>query len=63
VAYNKANTVHTRTVMAWPVRSAQRGKHKSHPHTALLSLIIHYTKWNAHTGDETIKKGVVAESF
>jgi len=51
--------------MAWPARwrSPQRGEHKSHPHTASPSLIIHYTRRNARTGDETIEKGVVAESL
>ena len=44
-------------------RSAQRGKHKSHTHTASLSIIIHYTRRNAHTGDETFKKGVVVDSL
>ena len=65
MAYKRVNTVRTRTIMAWPARwrSPQRGKHKPHPHTASLSLIIYYTRRNAHTGDETIKKGVVAESL
>jgi len=48
--------------MAWSARSAQRSKRKSHPHTASFSLIIHYTRRNAHTEDETIKKVVVVES-
>ena len=64
-AYKRVNTVRACTIMAWPARwrSPQRDKHKSHPHTASLSLIIHYTRRNAHAGDETIKKGVVAESL
>jgi len=32
---------------------------QSHAHTASLSLIIHYAGRNAHTGDQTFKKGVV----
>jgi len=36
---------------------------QSHTHTASLSLITHYTRRNAHTGDETFKKAVVVDSL
>jgi len=49
--------------IAWPARSAQRGKHKSHPHTASPSLIIHYTRQNAYTEDEIFKNDVVIDSL
>jgi len=39
------------------------GSTESHPHTASLSLIIHYTRRNAHTGDGTFKKRVVLDSL
>jgi len=36
---------------------------QSHTHTASLSLIIYYTRRNAHTGEKTFKKYVVVDSL
>jgi len=44
--------------MAWPARSAQGGKHKPHPHTALLALInnsLHKVK-RTHRGRDFKKR-------
>jgi len=41
------------TPMVCTTRQAQ-----SHTYTASLSLVIHYTRRNAHTGDETSEKAL-----
>jgi len=46
--------------MAWPARSAQGGKHKPHPHTALLALIKFTTQGETHTQGTRLQKKVLA---
>jgi len=50
---------------AWPAKCkvCTKRQAQSHTHTASLSLKIHYTGRNAHTEDQTFKKGVVVDSL
>jgi len=56
--------VRTRTT-AWPAKCKVCTKRQAqwHTHTASLSLVIQYTRRNAHTGDETFRKSVVVDSL
>ena len=52
---------HTHTHNGLACKVCTTGQAQSHTHTASLSLIIHYTRRNAHTGDKNFKKGIVVD--
>jgi len=53
--------MHTYNGLACKVYTTQQAQ--SHTHNVSLSLVIHYTRHNAPTGDTTFKKGAVVDSL
>jgi len=53
-----------RTTACWPAKCKVCTTRQAQSHTpASLSLVIHYTEQNTHTGHQTFKKGVVVDSL